>query len=70
MCQRSKSISQEIPKHNCFLNWKHASTAMEADGIVEGFSKSVEMHGLKFNKLIGNIIYYIKLPYNELQLFS
>lgn len=30
---------------------------MEADGIVEGFSKSVEMHGLKFNKLIGNILY-------------
>lgn len=29
---------------------------MEADGIVEGFSKSIEMHGLKFNKLIGNSI--------------
>lgn len=67
---RSKSLSQEIPKHNCFLNWKQASTAMEADGIVEGFSKSVEMHGLKFNKLIGNIIYYFNLPCNELQLFS
>ncbi|XP_060853394.1 uncharacterized protein LOC132931411 [Rhopalosiphum padi] len=54
VCQRSKSLSQEIPKHNCFLNWKQASTAMEAGGIVEGFSKSVEMHGLKFNKLIGD----------------
>jgi len=55
--------------HNCFLNWKQASTAMEADGIAEGFSKSIEMHGLKFNKLIGNIICYINLPNNELQLF-
>jgi len=30
------------------------STAMEADGIVEGFMNSINMHGLKFNKLIGN----------------
>eukprot|EP00102_Acyrthosiphon_pisum_P019469 XP_016656679.1 PREDICTED: uncharacterized protein LOC107882602 [Acyrthosiphon pisum] len=27
---------------------------MEADGIVEGFLKSVEMHGLKYNRLIGD----------------
>lgn len=27
---------------------------MEADGIVEGFMNSINMHGLKFNKLIGN----------------
>lgn len=29
---------------------------MEADGIAEGFVRSVELHGLKFNRLIGNII--------------
>jgi len=28
---------------------------MEADGVVEGFLKSQEMHGLKFNKIIGKI---------------
>ncbi|XP_022181891.1 uncharacterized protein LOC111041786 [Myzus persicae] len=28
---------------------------MEADAIAEGFKRSVEIHGLKFNKLIGNI---------------
>lgn len=28
---------------------------MEADGVVEGFLKSVEMHGLKFNRIIGKI---------------
>ncbi|CAI6376062.1 unnamed protein product [Macrosiphum euphorbiae] len=27
---------------------------MEADGVVEGFLKSLEMHGLKFNRLIGD----------------
>jgi len=29
---------------------------MEADGVVEGFSRSIEMHGLKYNKLIGRYI--------------
>jgi len=28
---------------------------MEADGVVEGFLKSVEMHGLKFNRIIGKL---------------
>lgn len=28
---------------------------MEADGVVEGFLKSQEMHGLKFNRIIGKI---------------
>lgn len=28
---------------------------MEADGVLEGFSKSIEMHGLKYNCLIGKI---------------
>ncbi|XP_050065594.1 uncharacterized protein LOC126554578 [Aphis gossypii] len=27
---------------------------MEADGVAEGFLKSIELHGLKFNKLIGD----------------
>jgi hypothetical protein len=35
---------------------------MEADGIVEGFSRSVEMHGLKYNKLIGK--YEKKIYFN------
>lgn len=39
-----------------FLNWSKASTVMEADGIVEGFSRSIEMHGLKYNKLIGKYL--------------
>lgn len=50
-------MKKEIaPKHRCFLNWKKASTSMEADGVVEGFLKSIELHGLKFNKLIGKRI--------------
>lgn len=26
---------------------------MEADAILEGFTQSISMHGLKYNKLIG-----------------
>jgi len=35
------------------MNWKKSSTSMEADGIAEGFLRSIELHSLKFNRLIG-----------------
>lgn len=53
VCQRASTKKEKSPQHKCFLNWNKASTAMEADGIVEGFMNSINMHGLKFNKLIG-----------------
>lgn len=40
------------------MNWKKGATSIEADGIAEGFQKSVELHGVKFSKLIGNNIKY------------
>lgn len=53
ICQKGTSKNEIIPEHMCFLNWTKPSTAMEADGILEGFTKSIEMHGLKYNRLIG-----------------
>lgn len=39
---------------------------MEADGISEGFARSIELHGLKFNRLIGNFIKYnLNFKYNK-----
>lgn len=35
------------------MNYNKASTSMEADGVVEGFVNSIQMHGLKYNCLIG-----------------
>ncbi|XP_060859259.1 uncharacterized protein LOC132936536 [Metopolophium dirhodum] len=56
ICQKSSSMKdKEKPVHTCFLNWKKASTCMEADGVLQGFSNSVEMHGLKYNCLIGKL---------------
>jgi hypothetical protein len=46
----------EKPIHTCFLNWKHGATSIEADGVAEGFTKSFEMHGVKYSKLIGKIL--------------
>ncbi|KAE9543065.1 hypothetical protein AGLY_002976 [Aphis glycines] len=54
VCQRAINRKTEPPVHVCFLNWKKPSTAMEADSILEGFSNSLNMHGLKYNKLIGD----------------
>jgi hypothetical protein len=44
----------DIPQHTCHKNWDGTSTAMEAQIIVEGFLSSVNMHGLKYKKLVGN----------------
>lgn len=57
ICERSNTLNLKVNEHNCFLNWRKSATGMEADGIAEGFSKSVEMHGLKYSRLIGNIIF-------------
>ncbi len=29
---------------------------MEADGIADGFKQSIQMHGLKYNKLTGKLL--------------
>lgn len=35
------------------MNWNKSTTSMEADGVAEGFMRSVELHNLKFKRLIG-----------------
>jgi len=65
ICQRFKNKKTEgSTNHTCFMNWSKGATSIEADAVAEGFKKSVEMHGLKFNKLIGKIIIYIINYYN------
>ncbi|CAN8019815.1 unnamed protein product [Ixodes persulcatus] len=53
MCARAKS--GEPPKlHHCYKNWEGSSTSMEKDIIVEGFRRSVEIHGVKYIRLIAD----------------
>lgn len=56
ICQRAKNKKLQPPEHTCFLNWKRGATSMEADGIADGFKQSIQMHGLKYNKLIGKLL--------------
>lgn len=44
------------------MNYNKSATGMEADSVVEGFMKSIEMHNLKFNNLIGTY-YFLYLVY-------
>ncbi|XP_046395536.1 uncharacterized protein LOC124162886 [Ischnura elegans] len=50
----SSGRSNQPKEHLCFKNWASSSTAMESDIIVEGFKKSIEMHNLKYHRLIGD----------------
>ncbi|KAF0691454.1 Uncharacterized protein FWK35_00035195, partial [Aphis craccivora] len=54
ICERAHALKLATKDHKCFLNWNKAATGMEADGISEGFAKSIELHDLKFNRLIGD----------------
>jgi len=75
VCELANNKNIKVPIHKCFLNWNKASTAMEADGIMEGFLNSMSMHGLKYNKLIGKLyisrnnifhfLYYINYIFQE-----
>lgn len=69
ICQKSNNKNQQIPKHVCFMNWSKSATGMEADAIIEGFKQSVEMHGLKYNKLIGKIFNFYILRFCQTYTF-
>ncbi|XP_029348145.1 uncharacterized protein LOC100575276 isoform X2 [Acyrthosiphon pisum] len=54
ICERAKVLDKSPNTHECFLNWSKGATSIEADAIIEGFLSSISIHGLKYNKLIGD----------------
>ncbi|KAL4141997.1 hypothetical protein QTP88_004529 [Uroleucon formosanum] len=54
ICQRASKNNIDPKEHLCFKNWNLPSTAMEADIIVEGFKRSIDMHNLIYSQLIGD----------------
>ncbi|OXA41867.1 Glyoxylate reductase/hydroxypyruvate reductase [Folsomia candida] len=50
ICSRNNGQSHE----KCYKNWGGSPQAMEADLIREGFEQSIEVHQLRFKKLIGD----------------
>ncbi|KAJ8871635.1 hypothetical protein PR048_027962 [Dryococelus australis] len=60
LCVMSNA-KQTPPSYTCFLDWKKSATSMEADIIVDGFLQSEKLLGLKFNKLISEILTVCKM---------
>jgi hypothetical protein len=54
VCQKSEINKTDTPVHKCFKNWSGTSTSMEADIIVEGFTQSISMHNVIYDKIIGD----------------
>ncbi|KAJ8875507.1 hypothetical protein PR048_023402 [Dryococelus australis] len=60
-CASCQNAKQTPPRHTCFLDWKKSATSTEADIIADGFLQSEKLLGLKFNKIIGEILTVCKM---------
>lgn len=56
ICNRAETKNETPLDHTCFLNWTKSATGMEADGVAEGFLKSVDLHNMKFKRFIGEYL--------------
>lgn len=54
ICSNYDNKNEETPTHYCARNWNNSSTSMEAAIILDGFKSSLEMHGLRYTKLVGD----------------
>lgn len=54
VCNRAASKDIPAPENNCSKNWRGTSTSMETDIVLEGFRKSLQMHGLKYTTLVAD----------------
>ncbi|KAJ8879228.1 hypothetical protein PR048_019834 [Dryococelus australis] len=61
ICPSCQNAKQTPPSHACFLDWNKSATSMEADIIADGFLQSEKLLGLKFNKLISEILTVCKV---------
>ncbi|KAL4101184.1 hypothetical protein QTP88_021204 [Uroleucon formosanum] len=61
---------KEKPVHTCFLNWKKASTCMEADGVLQGFSNSVEKIALIWVTVIVQLQNFANIKMTIILVFS
>lgn len=54
ICTAFTKKGTSVPEHKYYKNWSGASSAMEADIIVEGFRQSMPLYGVKFATMIGD----------------
>lgn len=53
-CAAFNRKNSEPPEHKCYKNWIGSSSSMEADIIVQGFTQSVPLYGVKYARMIGD----------------
>lgn len=54
ICAKAENKGVPVLQHKCFKNWGGSSTSMESDIILEGFRTSIQLHNLKYTKLVGD----------------
>lgn len=66
ICTRAVNKNIIPADHICYKNWNQSSPAMEADMVVEGFSVSEAMHGVRYGKFIadGDSSTFVKIKEN------
>lgn len=73
ICSRAEATDTVPSDHTCYKNWTGSSSSMEADIILEGFQRSMEMYGVMYGTILadGDSNVYNKLlenrPYPLLQ---
>ncbi|XP_054257576.1 uncharacterized protein LOC129005927 [Macrosteles quadrilineatus] len=54
VCARAAKTARPPSEHACFKNWTGSSPGMETDIILEGFSRSMEMYGAMYGKVLAD----------------
>lgn len=54
ICSKAETKNVPAPAHQCYKNYQGSSTAMESEGLVEGFKESQRMHNLIYNRTISD----------------
>ena len=54
ICKVAENKNTKPKEHNCYLNWKESSQAMETDIILNGFLEAEVTHGVRYLKVIAD----------------
>lgn len=54
VCARAEHKNMSPKQHKCFKNYEGSSSSMETEIIVEGFTSSITMYGIIYERMIGD----------------
>ena len=53
ICDMAKAKKQKPKEHKRFKNWSKSANSMEKRILVQGFTQSMEMHGVMYSRFVG-----------------